>query len=147
MRQCRLSALLLAPWIVLAATGAAAAAGMVTDKDLVERNGLWFQKSSEIPYTGSTRGLKQRSYRQGKLHGRGIILYESGQLKVEMTYENGKLNGPYKMYFENGRPMMRGTMKNDQREGPWEVFYFNGEKSLHSSGEYRNGAWVGPLMD
>ena len=147
MRQCRLSALLLAPWIVLAATGAAAAAGMVTDKDLVERNGLWFQKPSEIPYTDSTRGLKQRSYRQGKLHGRGIILYESGQLKVEMIYENGKLNGPYKMYFENGRPMMRGTMKNDQREGLWEVFYFNGEKSLHSSGEYRNGAWVGPLKD
>ena len=134
MRQRRLSALLLAPWIVLAATGVAAAAGIVTDKDLVERNGLWFQKSSEIPYTGSTRGLKQRSYRQGKLHGRGIILYESGQLKVEMIYENG-------------RPMMRGTMKNDQREGRWEVFYFNGEKSLHSSGEYRNGAWVGPLKD
>ena len=134
MRQCRLSALLLALWIVLAATGVAAAAGMVTDKDLVERNGLWFQKSSKIPYTGSTRGLKQRSYRQGKLHGRGIILYESGQLKVEMIYENG-------------RPIMRGTMKNNQREGLWEVFYFNGEKSLHSSGEYRNGAWVGPLKD
>ena len=134
MRQCRLSALLLALWIVLAATGVAAAVGVVTDKDLVERNGLWFQKSSKIPYAGSTRGLKQRSYRQGKLHGRGIILYESGQLKVEVIYENG-------------RPIMRGTMKNDQREGPWEVFYFNGEKSLHSSGEYRNGAWVGPLKD
>ena len=61
-------------------------------------------------------------------------LYESGQLKVEMIYENG-------------RPIMRGTMKNNQREGLWEVFYFNGEKSLHSSGEYRNGAWVGPLKD
>ena len=74
-------------------------------------------------------------------------LYDTGQTKVEKTYKNGKLNGPYKMYFENGRPMMRGTMKNDQREGRWEVFYFNGEKSLHSSGEYRNGAWVGPLKD
>ena len=51
------------------------------------------------------------------------------------------------MYFENGRPMMRGTKINDLREGRWEVFYFNGEKSLHSSGEYRNGAWVGPLKD
>ena len=147
MRQCRLSALFLAPWIVLAATGAAAAAGMVTDKDLVERNGLWFQKSSEILYTGSTRGLRQRSYRQGKLHGRGIILYESGQLKVEMTNENGKLNGPYNMYFENGQPMRCGTMKNDQREGRWQVSCFNGEKSLHSLGKCRNGAWVGPLTD
>ena len=144
MRQCRLSALLLAPWFVLASTGVAAADGMVTDKDPVERKGLWFQKSSEIPFTGSTRGLKQRSYWQGKLHGGGIILYESGHLKVELIYGNGKLNDPFKMYFENGRPMMRGTMKNDQREGRWEVFYFNGQKSLHSSGEYRNGAWVGP---
>ena len=117
MRQCRLSTLLLAPWIVLVTTVAAAGAGMVTDKDLVERNGLRFQKSSEIPHTGSTRGLKQRTYWQGTLHGRGIILYESGKLKVEMIYENGKLKGPYKMYFENGQPMMRGTMKNDQREG------------------------------
>ena len=147
MRQCRLSNLLLAPWIVLVATVAAAAAGMVTDKDLFERNGLWFQKSWEIPYTGSIHGLKQCTYWQGKLHGRGIILYESGKLKVEMIYENGKLNGPYKMYFENGQLMMRGTMENDQREGRWEVFYFNGQKSLHSSGEYRNGAWVGPLKD
>lgn len=141
-----MKALLFACVLVFTVSVAAVAGNgeKITDRDLIERSGVWFQKSAQRPFTGRTDGLRQYSYLQGKRHGRGLLLYESGQLKAEMRYENGKLNGPYVMYFENGRPMMRGTMKNDTREGRWEVFYFNGDKSLHSSGIYRNGKWVAP---
>jgi antitoxin component YwqK of YwqJK toxin-antitoxin module len=141
-----MKALLFACVLVFTASVAAVAGNgeKITDRDLIERSGVWFQKSAQRPFTGRTDGLRQYSYLGGKRHGRGLLFYESGQLKAEMRYENGKLNGPYVMYFENGRPMMRGTMKNDTREGRWEVFYFNGDKSLHSSGIYRNGKWVAP---
>ncbi|MEK9596914.1 MAG: hypothetical protein VW057_13195 [Rhodospirillaceae bacterium] len=133
--------------VLVFTTSVAAVAGngeKITDQDLIERSGVWFQKSAQRPFTGRTDGLQQYSYLQGKRHGRGLLFYESGQLKAEMRYENGRLNGHYVMYFENGRPMMRGTMKNGTRTGRWEVFYFNGDKSLHSSGIYRNGKWVAP---
>ena len=74
-------------------------------------------------------------------------LYDTGQTKVEKTYKNGKLNGPFTMYFRNGRILMQGTMKNGKKEGNWVVFYFNGEKSLYSSGVFRDGKWVAPLTN
>ena len=74
-------------------------------------------------------------------------LYDTGQIKVEKTYKNGKLNGPFTMYFRDGRILMQGTMKNGKKEGNWVVFYFNGEKSLYSSGVFRDGKWVAPLTN
>jgi antitoxin component YwqK of YwqJK toxin-antitoxin module len=40
--------------------------------------------------------------------------------------------------------MMQGTMKDGKKEGDWVVYYFNGEKSLYSSGVFRDGKWVVP---
>ena len=74
-------------------------------------------------------------------------LYDTGQTKVEKTYKNGKLNGPFTMYFRDGRILLQGTMKNGKKEGNWVVFYFNGEKSLYSSGVFRDGKWVAPLKN
>ena len=74
-------------------------------------------------------------------------LYDTGQTKIEKTYKNGKLNGPFTMYFRDGRILMQGTMKNGRKEGNWVVFYFNGEKSLYSSGVFRDGKWVAPLKN
>lgn len=136
----------LACFLVLIGYGPLGAAdgGKVTDKDLIERGGLWFEKSSDMLFTSRTSRLKQHTYGDDMRDGRGQFFYASSQLKATTTHQNGALNGPYEMYFENGQPMMRGSMKNGIREGAWEVFYFNGEKSLNSSGEYRNGKWVGP---
>ena len=73
-----------------------------------------------------------------------IELYDTGQTKVEKTYKDGKLTGPFTMYFRDGRIMMQGTMKDGKKEGDWVVYYFNGEKSLYSSGVFRDGKWVVP---
>ena len=45
-----------------------------TMKDLVERDGLYYPKFSEVPFTGKTQG----SFRKGKKHGPWVGYYDNG---------------------------------------------------------------------
>ena len=38
-------------------------------KDLVERDGLWYEKFSNEPFTGKVTGIKQGSFKDGKRNG------------------------------------------------------------------------------
>ena len=64
--------------------------------NLVERNGLWYQKGKTISYTGSAYRLYPEgkknweiNYKEGKRHGRHVIWDEKGKEIYEALYENG----------------------------------------------------------
>jgi len=60
-----------------------------TKDDLVYREGLYYKKFSEVPFTGKTTGKTQGSFRKGKEDGLWIYYHENGQLWQKGTYKNG----------------------------------------------------------
>jgi len=89
-----------------------ASGGQVTYWDLVERDGLFYPKFSDVPFTGKVTGKTQGSFRKGKKHGPWVSYHENGQLRDKGTYKNGKMDGPWVEYYKNGQLWIKGTYKN-----------------------------------
>ena len=54
--------------------------------DLVRRDGIYYKKFTEVPFTGKTTGQLQVSFKNGKLHGPWIRYHDNGQLFRKWTY-------------------------------------------------------------
>ena len=50
-----------------------------TMDDLVEREGLFYKKFSDVPFTGKVMGRRQGILKDGKKVGPWVIYYENGQ--------------------------------------------------------------------
>jgi len=55
--------------------------------DLVERDGLYYQKFINVPFTGKVTG----SFKNGEREGTWVSYWENGQLSSKGDYTNGKL--------------------------------------------------------
>jgi antitoxin component YwqK of YwqJK toxin-antitoxin module len=118
--------------------------------DLVKRERLYYKPFTEEPFTGKTVGLRQITFRRGKIHGSWASYYLNGQLWFKEIYKDGKLEGPSVIYWSNGQLKGKGTYKDSKRDGPW-VYYkrdgttdFDGEgPPFHEgTGTYRKGKKV-----
>ena len=57
--------------------------------DLIERDGLFYEKFTDVPFTGKITGEEQGSLKKGKKEGEWV-LYHDGQLAIKTTFKNGK---------------------------------------------------------
>ena len=141
----------------------------LTMDDLVERDSLYYQKFTDVPFTGEVdEGAKKGPFKNGKKDGMWVWYHDNGQLEWKQGYKNGILHGKSVMYYDNGQLWSKGERKNgydegasiwyyrngqvqtmgnhnrSAREGTWVEYYDNGQ--LESKGDYRNnrreGAWV-----
>ena len=112
----------------------------VTMDDLVERDGLWYQKFTDVPFDGEVTGQEQGSFSDGKKHGSWVFYDENGQLREKGTYKDGKEEGPWVYYHDNGQLWVRATYKNGKSDGYWESYDENGQ--LKSKNTYKNGKLV-----
>ena len=71
--------------------------------DLVKRNGLFYKKFTNVPFTGKTSGRIQGTIKDGKLHGLVELYYENGQLEQKTNYKDGEWHGLVEKYHENGQ--------------------------------------------
>ena len=71
--------------------------------DLTERGGLYFKKSSEIPFTGELEGRYQGKMINGKREGLWLTYSPDGNLWFKKTYVNGIIDGISFMYHKNGQ--------------------------------------------
>ncbi|MDA9975829.1 hypothetical protein N9F34_03270 [Alphaproteobacteria bacterium] len=77
--------------------------------DLVEREGLYYEKFYDEPFTGKTVGIRQDTFHRGKRHGQTVGYHENGQLFLKTTYKNGKQEGQLVGYHEKGQLGWKGT--------------------------------------
>ena len=84
-------------------------------KDLVERNGLYFKKFTDVPFTGKTTGEKQGSLNNGKMVGPWINYWSNGHLRSKGIFKDGKKNGLWVLYRINGQFSSKETYKNDKK--------------------------------
>ena len=116
--------------------------------DLVIREGIYYEKFTNVPFNGEVTGKRQGSIWNGMRHGAWIGYRENGQLWYEGNFKNGKRDGAWVSYNENGGLEHKGNNKNGVPEGAWVSYHENGQ--LRYKGNHKNGKegdWVGYNKD
>ena len=112
--------------------------------DLVKRDGLYYEKLTNEPYTGKTTGRIQKNYINGKFEGEWLEYHENGQLKIKRNYKDGKLEGESLWYHKNDQLESKGNYKDNEKEGKWLHYRSNGKlwrKYYYKEGK-KNGIWT-----
>ncbi len=110
-------------------------------EDLVKRDDIYYQKFSNIPYSGKIIGTKTGKIENGIMVGEWLSYFKSGQLEFIHNYKNGQRNGPWKRYYENGQIFEKGNFKNGRIDGYYESYYESGQ--LSSNGNWKGSNFVG----
>ena len=111
----------------------------VTFADLVERDGLYYKKFTEVPFTGEVTGRGLGQIKNGNKEGPWEFYYKNGQVEEKGDYKNGKREGPWVYYLDNGQLGSKGDYKNGKREGPWVDYNRDGTVDEENTGTYKNG--------
>ena len=75
----------------------------INSDDLVKKEGLYYEKFTDVPFTGNVTGQQQGKIIKGKREGEWIWYYENGQLQFKSNYKDGKKDGETFWYKENGK--------------------------------------------
>ena len=114
--------------------------------DLVKRDGFYYKKFTDVPFTGKVTGTQEGKLKYGGREGPWVQYFENGQLESKGTYKNHLMDGPWVGYHKNGQLEMKGDYKNGKREGPWVRYRSNilndGQLDQEFSGTYKNGVKV-----
>ena len=131
----------LAPILLLTLLFPSLAYGVTID-DLVERDGIYYEKFSDVPFTGKVTGIYQGSIKNGKKDGLWFYYFRTGQLMRKGTLKDGEREGHWVHYHTNGQVMRSGTYKDGEREGPWVFYNETGTVIDSITGTYKNGVKV-----
>ena len=104
--------------------------------NLVKRDGLYYEKFTDKPFTGKVTGINRGKVKNGKAEGEWLSYYENGQLKYKINYKDGKAEGEWLWYYENGQLEMKGNYKDGKFEGQWLNYDENGK--LYRTEIYKN---------
>ncbi len=88
-----------------------------TIDDLVERDGIFYKKFSQVPFTGKVTGEQKGSLKNGKREGAWLGYHSNGQLRVKGNYKNGEFDGAQVRYNRDGTVdnFFTGTFKNGKK--------------------------------
>ena len=93
--------------------------GLTLD-DLVIRDGLYYEKFTDVPFSGEIdEGL------------------ERGE------FEDGKREGPWVAYRDDGQLWQKGAYKDGKEEGPWVQYYKDGSVATNYTGTFKDGVKIG----
>ena len=113
--------------------------------DLVEREGLYYEKSTNVPFTGQVYGTSVGKIKNGKKEGEWLFYQdEDGELRVKYYYREGRVEGEYSLYWFNGQLMSKGNFKDSKREGEFLSYRENGQ--LFSKQNYKDGKSEGEQL-
>ncbi len=120
--------------------------------ELVDRDGIYYKKFSDEPFTGKVKGkytikiddsysisfYRDGSLKNGKKHGSWISYYDNGNLSNKGVYKNGQYEGFWVFYWSNGKLSRKGHFKNGKENGFWEKYSLNGNPHK-DTGTYKDG--------
>jgi antitoxin component YwqK of YwqJK toxin-antitoxin module len=107
-------------------------------KDLVEREGLFYKKFTDVPFTGE----EQKEFENGEKDDPQVSYHDNGQLLEKGTRKNGKKDGPWVRYYDNGKLSFKGTYKEGKRDGPWVSHNKDGTVNPKFTGTYKDSKKV-----
>jgi hypothetical protein len=108
---------------------------------LVLRDGIYYKKFSDVPFTGVIEGQWQGGIKNGKREGPWIFYWKNGQLMSKGNYKNGKEEGSWVHYEENGQLSSKGNFKNGKKNGYWVTYRESGQ--VWTKGNYNSDSMEG----
>ena len=106
--------------------------------DLEERDGLYYKKLTDVPYTGKVTGHNLTgSLKDGKQEGTWVFIWSKDQIWYKGNRKNGKRVGTWVYYHDNGQLWEKGNYKNGKKHGAWVWYWKNGQ--LKYKDNYKNG--------
>lgn len=98
------------------------------DRDeLVERDGILYEKFSNQPYSGAVTGRWVAKVKDGVVDGELLTYHENGQLDSQHTLVNGLHEGEFREFHENGSLEYLIDYKNGEAHGSYQRYDENGE--------------------
>jgi len=116
----------------------------VSYDDLIKKDGLYYEKFTNVPFTGYVGGLYQGNMVKGKKEGGWIGYYENGQLFFKSNYKDDKKEGETIVYYENGQLLEKGIWKEGVLEGELLIYYETGQLEIKSN--YKDGKKEGEWL-
>jgi len=107
--------------------------------ELMKREGIYYQKFSDVPYTGKITGGTQGSIKNGKREGAWVFYYESGQLEAKGNFKNGEREGAWVDYHQNGQLWGRHNYTNGNRYGAQVSYNEDGTLNKLNTGTFKKG--------
>jgi len=108
--------------------------------DLVEREGIYYKKFSDVPFTGEVEGESQGRFKNGKKDGPWTYYYNNGQLRVKGSFKSGEYEGLWVSFYRDGKVERKGEYKNNKMEGRWVIYdLVTRDLNTESSGVYKDG--------
>ena len=107
--------------------------------DLVKREGIYYEKFTDVPFTGKVTGKYQGVIKNGKEDGAWIGYRENGQLWYKENYKNGKKEGAWVSYWMNGQLYYKGNYKSNKKEGVWFSYNIDGTVFKPWTGTFKDG--------
>ena len=108
-------------------------------RDLRYRDGLWYKKFTQVPFSGKITGKDQGTIKNGKREGAWVSYHKNGRLEFKGNYKNGKGEGERVVYNDSGTLMQKGTYKDGKKEGYWVVYLKDGTVDKEYTGTFKNG--------
>ncbi len=108
--------------------------------DLVHRDGLYYEKFTNEPFTGNSTGLKQGKIIDGILQGEWLCYYANGQIQWKVNYKDGEPEGEDLYYHNNGQLGLKKYFKDGKKEGEHLTYNKNGK--LTKTQIYKDGKLI-----
>jgi len=103
------------------------------------REGFYYKKFSDVPFSGEVTGLSKGTFKNGKVDGTWIGYYDNDQLNYKTTFKKLKMEGASVHYHKNGQLWSKGNFKNGEREGAWVDYNKDGTVVKRFTGIFKNG--------
>jgi len=105
--------------------------------DLVQRDGIYYKKFSNEPFTGRLEGKHQVYIKDGKRWGEWFEYYANGQLFSHGWYQANERHGRWVFYLQDGSPHSETYWVNGVKDGRWELY--NRDGTIHHLEIWKNG--------
>lgn len=91
--------------------------------DLIWRDGSYYKKFSDVPFTGKILGNIRGAIVDGKKNGTWVQYHKNGQLFSLKNFKQGLLHGAWFIYDNRGFMIEKGNYKNNHVDGIWIRFF------------------------
>jgi len=81
-------------------------------QELIKRDGIYYKKFSDVPFTGDVFGKKKGFLKKGIPEGSWVSFYDNGQLDTKGNFKNGKMEGSWVSFYDNGQLEYKRNFKN-----------------------------------
>ena len=71
-------------------------------KNLLKKDGIFYEKFSDVPFTGKITGPLKGTFKKGMKYGEFIKYYSDGKILSKINYFENRLDGSWIEYYRNG---------------------------------------------